>query len=194
MTNKCARAPRRRSTCTLVDFCADANSHYCPSSHLYSFTSLRISGQCIGDDVYIEDHYVRSLRIFDVAIDRPARKSTLEEGQRISGCRRMASTAAIDPVAIEGQSSLTIKPAENTAGALSRPHVPCTTLETPPSAQPTSQQCLDIIATIRPDHSDQSDQVPHATATIPGAVSCVRWNCRVVASLSCFERSPRTTS
>ena len=159
-----------------MDFCADANSHYCPSSHLYSFTSLRISGQCIGDDVFLEDHYVRSLQIFDVAIDRAARKLTLEEGQRISGCHRIASTAAIDPVAIGGQSSLTSKPAENTAGALSRPHVPCTTLETPPSAQPTSQQCLDIIATIRPDHSDQSDQVSHATAMTPGAVSCVRWN------------------
>jgi hypothetical protein len=139
LTNRCPRALTPRSTCTLVDLCADAISHYCLPGHLYSFTSLRISGQCIGDDVYIEDQCSRILRVYNATVDRNSRKPISKEVQRISGNYRMASTTVIDRLIIEDQSPFifSLQKTRLVHYPVLTP-VPCTTLETPPSAQPTT--------------------------------------------------------
>ena len=139
LTNRCARALSPRSTCTLVDFYADAICHHCLPGHLYSFTSLRISGQCIGDDVYIEDQYSRILRVYNAAVDSNSRNPISKEVQRISGNYRMASTTLISRLAIEDRSPFisSLQKTRLVHYPVLTP-VPCTTLETPLSAQPTT--------------------------------------------------------
>jgi hypothetical protein len=117
-----------------VDFCADAISRYCLPGHLYSFTSLRISGQCIGDDVHIENQCSRTLRIYNAAVDRITRSSIFEESQRISCYYRMTSRRAVDRLTIEDQSPfiLNLQKTRLAHYPVLTP-VPRTTLETPPS-------------------------------------------------------------
>jgi len=188
LTNRCARALSPRSTCTLVDFYADAICHHCLPGHLYSFTSLRISGQRIGDDVYIEDRYLRILRINNAAVDKFNRNSTSQGNQRISCYYRMTPTTATDRVAIEEDQSSFILSLQKTR-LMHYPvltPVPCTTLETPPSAQPTT---MPLTSSPSSDQTTQISQTKFslATATTPGAVSCIGWNTQSCRFLVLFR-------
>jgi hypothetical protein len=191
LTNRCARAVSPRSTCTLVDFCADAICHHCLPGHLYSFTSLRISGQCIGVDVYIEDRYLRILRINNAAVDKINRNSISQGNQRISCYYRMTPTTATDRVAIEENQSSFILSLQKTR-LVHYPvltPVPCTTLETPPSAQPTTTmpwhhrlRPTRPLRSVRPSFLLQRRRYQGRSHALAGTRS-------LAASLSCFERN-----
>jgi hypothetical protein len=172
-----------------VDFCADAISRYCLPGHLYSFTSLRISGQCIGDDVHIENQCSRTLRIYNAAVDRITRSSIFEESQRISCYYRMTSRRAVDRLAIEDQSPfiLNLQKTRLAHYPVLTP-VPRTTLETPPSVGTAYN---DNALTSSPS-SDQTTQISQtkfslATATIPGSIPCIRWNMQTCRFLVLFR-------
>jgi hypothetical protein len=145
------------------------------SGRLYSFT-LSISGHCIGEDIDVENQLSRILRFAMLMLaDLPRRHyrksvsvfKTVNEG--------FNSNYPLTEWPLKDQSSLIIKPAENTAGVLSRPH-PSTLYYTRNTAFGTAYN--NALTSSPP--SDQTTQISRTkfliTAMIPGAVLCGQWN------------------